>query len=161
MRPNTLGDRERLCTLVSASCTTSWFDWMHGELWLCDDGLFRRSLGLMATMRRSISMYSARYAPVERRRTIDPVNRPTRNFGPHDISDIVARGRRNRWIPWTEIQHATLKLGILDNSLHLDLTRDRHEKFLWLAIDRGYEFLAKELPPRLPGRLVVSDQRVG
>lgn len=23
------------CTLISVSCTTSWFDWIHGELWIC------------------------------------------------------------------------------------------------------------------------------
>jgi hypothetical protein len=148
MRPNTLRDRERQCTLVSASCTTSWFDWIHGELWLCEDGLFRRSVGLMATV-----MHGGR-------QTVDAGNRPTRNFGTNDIGDTVAQGRRNRWIPWTEIQHATLKRGIVNNSLHLDLTHDRHEKFLWLSIDRGYEFLEKELPARLPGRFVVSDQRV-
>jgi hypothetical protein len=149
MKPNTVGDPGRPCTLVSASCTTSWFDWIHGELWLCDDGLFRRSLGLIATFKHGL------------RETVTPGNRPTRNFRTNEISDIVARGRRNRWIPWTEIQHATLMQRIADSSLHLDLTGDRHEKFLWLAIDRGYEFLEKELPARLPGRFTVSNRRVG
>jgi hypothetical protein len=149
MRPNTLGGRETRCTLVSRSCTTSWFDWIHGELWLCDDGLLRRSLGLITTLRHGA------------RQTVDPGQRATRNFVPNELSDIVARGRRNRWIPWAEIQHATLKHGMMDNSLHLDLTRDRHEKFLWLAIDQGYEFLETELRARLPGRLIVSDKRVG
>jgi hypothetical protein len=149
MRPNTLGGRERRCALVSASCTTSWFDWIHGELWLCEDGLFRRSLGLVTTFKHGV------------RQTVDPRDRPTRNFGTSEISDIVARGRRNRWIAWTEIQHATLKQGIADSSLHLDLTGDRHEKFLWLAVDPGYEFLEKELPARLPGRFTVFDRRIG
>jgi hypothetical protein len=161
MRPNTLGGRETRCTLVSRSCTTGWLDWIHGELWLCDEGLFRRSVGLMATLKRSFSMYAARYGPVERRRTVDPGNRPTRTFGTNEIAEIVARGRRNRWIPWTDIQHATLKRGLVDNSLHLDLTHDRHEKFLWLAIDQGYEFFATELRAPLSGRVTVCDRRVG
>jgi hypothetical protein len=148
MKPNTLRDLGRPCTLVSASCTTSWFDWIHGELWLCQDGLFRRSLGLITTFKHGVGQ------------TVDPGNRPTRNFGTNEISDIVARGRRNRWIPWTEIQHATLMQGIA-SSLHLDLTGDRREKFLWLAIDPGYELLEKELPARLPGRFTVSNRVVG
>jgi hypothetical protein len=149
MRPNTLGGRETRCTLISRSCTTSWFDWIHGELWLCDDGLFRRSLGLIATIKHGA------------RQTVDPGNRATRNFLQNEISDIVAQGRRNRWIPWTDIQHATLKRGVVDNSLHVDLKHDRHEKFLWLAIDQGYEFLETELRAPLAGRLTVLDGRVG
>jgi hypothetical protein len=149
MRPNRRVGGDRRCTLVSASCTTSWFDWIHGELWLCEDGLFRRSLGLLTTIGHGVGP------------TVDPANRPTRTFGTTEILEIVTRGRRNRWIPWTEIQHATLKLGVADNSLHLDLTGNRREKFLWLAIDGGYEFLDKELPARLPGRFTASEKRVG
>jgi hypothetical protein len=151
VKPNTLEGPAAACTLVSASCTTSWFDWIHGELWLCEDGLFRRSLGLMTTVAHSMPL----------RQTVDPGNRPTRVFSTTEIAAIVAGGRRNRWIAWTEIQHATLKLGIADNSLHLDLAGGRHEKFLWLAIDGGFEFLEKELPGRLSGRFTASTGLVG
>ncbi len=29
--------------------TTSWLDWMHGELWLFDDGLLRIPMGWVKT----------------------------------------------------------------------------------------------------------------
>jgi hypothetical protein len=151
LKPNTLRGPETACTLVSASCTTSWFDWIHGELWLCDDGLLRRSLGLMTTFAHS--------RPI--RRTVEPDNRATRVFTASELTDIVAAGRRNRWIRWLEVQHATLKLGVADHSLHLDLTGNRHEKFLWLAMDGGFDLLEKEQPARLPGRFTASRKRVG
>jgi hypothetical protein len=151
MRPNTLRGPETACTLISASCTTSWFDWIHGELWLCDDGLLRRSLGLMTTFAHS--------RPI--RQTVDPATRPTRVFTANELTEIVAAGRRNRWIRWPEVQQATLKRGVVDQSLHLDLTGDRREKFLWLAIDGGFELLEKELPARLPGRFTASRKRLG
>jgi hypothetical protein len=149
VRANTLRGPETECVLVSASCTTSWFDWIHGELWLCDGGLLRRSLGLVTTFAHS------------RRRTVDPDNRPTRSFAANELAEIVAAGRRNRWIRWSEIRHATLKLGVVDHSLHLDLTGDRHEKFLWLAADGGFDLLEKELQARLPGRFIASRKRLG
>ena len=31
---------------VTRSCTTGWFDWIHGELWLTPTGLIRRRLSL-------------------------------------------------------------------------------------------------------------------
>jgi hypothetical protein len=151
LRPNTLRGPETACTLVSASCTTSWFDWIHGELWLCEDGLFRRSLGLMTTVAHSMPL----------RQTVDPASRPTQVFSTTEIAAIVARGRRNRWIPWTEIQHATLKLGIADHSLHLDLVGDRRDKFLWLAMDGGFDLLETELSARLPGRFSTWRKRLG
>jgi hypothetical protein len=149
LRPNTLRGPETACTLVSASCTTSWFDWIHGELWLCEDGLFRRSLGLLATIAHAVGP------------TVDPANRPTRTFASTEILDLVTRGRRNRWIPWNEIQHATLQLGMADNSLHLDLTDNRREKFLWLATDGGFDLLEKELSARLPGRFSTWRKTLG
>jgi hypothetical protein len=134
-----MGSPAGICTLVSASCTTSWFDWVHGELWMCDDGLFRSSLGLETTLAHG------------RGPTVDPGSRPTRAFQADEIERIVSQGRQNRWVPWTMISHATLKRGFLDSSLHLELSDGRREKFLWLRSDGGYELLEKALPHRLPG----------
>ena len=57
------------CVLISASCTTSWFDWIHGELWLCPDGLLRRSVGLtrhLSTRRREGHQGDGRMRPRDR-----------------------------------------------------------------------------------------------
>jgi hypothetical protein len=135
--------------LISASCTTSWFDWVHGELWLCPDGILRRSLGLVATLRHGKGS------------TLDITNRPTRVFGPGDIHSIARAGRRNRWIPWTAVSKATLKLGIVDHSLHFELGPGRREKFLWLKADGGFDILEPALERALPGRVEVIPHPIG
>jgi len=129
-----------LSTPVSASCTTSWLDWIHGELWLCPTGLLRRSLGLRATFAHGTKA------------TVDPLARPTRIFDAAEIAVILAAGRRNRWIPWSSVTQATLKRGTVTSSLHLELGVARKEKFLWLPVDRGFEFLSDALPRLLPVR---------
>lgn len=130
----------REAVLISASCTTSWFDWIHGELWLCPDGILRRSLGLWATIRHYLGP------------TVDPDDRPVRSFTETEIQAILARGRRNRWIPWTQIRFARLKQGPMDNSLHLELVGGEREKFLWLGVDGGEDLLAQAFAQQLPGR---------
>jgi hypothetical protein len=142
-------DRAKACVLVSASCTTSWFDWIHGELWLCPDGLLRRSIGLSKTLAHS------------NRLTVDPLDRPTRAFEPDDIAQVLAAGRRNRWISWGEIARATLKRGVIDHSLHLELGNGRREKFLWLRRDGGYDLIEALLTRSLPGRFVAIDKALG
>jgi hypothetical protein len=137
------------CTLITATCTTSWFDWIHGELWLCPTGLLRRSVGLAATIRHGSQ------------RTVDPSDRPTREFGLDEIAQICAAGRRNRWITWAEITHATLKRGVIDHSLHLDLGVGRREKLLWLRSDGGYELLETALSRALPGRFKAVRKPIG
>lgn len=137
------------CTLISASCTTSWFDWIHGELWLCPDGLLRRSLGLMSTLAHG------------RGQTVDPLSRPMRAFAPSEAHQIAAAGRRNRWVPWSQISHATLKRGIIDHSLHLELGHGRREKFLWLKVDGGLDLLQAEMKRAMPGRLTLVDPPIG
>ena len=137
------------CTLISASCTTSWFDWIHGELWLCEGGLLRRSLGLRATLGHG------------RGPTVDAANRPARSFSPSEVSQIVAAGRRNRWLPWSQISHATLKRGIIDHSLHVELGNHRREKFLWLGGDGGFDVLEAQMSRALPGRFRVVGSPIG
>lgn len=141
------GESTDACILISASCTTSWFDWIHGELWMCPDGLLRRSLGFDATMQHG------------RRPTVDPATRPRRAFTSEEVEAILSSGRRNRWITWTSISHASLKLGLLDSSLHLELGDGRREKFLWLRVDGGYDLLEEMLTHRLPGRFEARGTR--
>jgi hypothetical protein len=138
-----------VCRLVSASCTTGWFDWIHGELWLCPDGLLRRPLGLIATVGHGPGP------------TVDEANRPTRTFSPLELLQITEAGRRNRWLPWSQISHATLKSGIIDHSLHLELGDGRREKFLWLKVDGGFDLLRVELGRVLQGKITVVQSPIG
>src|SRR5215510_11354231 len=126
--------------LISASCTTSWFDWIHGELWLCPNGLLRRALGLGSTIRNFVGP------------TVDLDHRPRRSFAPADLDAAVAAGRRNRWIPWTEVTFARLRHSPMDISLHLDLVSGRREKFLWLVSDGGEEILVDAFERTIPGK---------
>jgi hypothetical protein len=95
------------------------------------------------------------------RQTVDPSNRPTLVFGLDEIAQIRAADRRNRWITWAEISHATLKRGVIDHSLHLELGVGRREKLLWLRIDGGYDLLESVLTRELPGRFSAVRKPIG
>ena len=72
-----------------------------------------------------------------------------------------AADRRNQWITWGEISHATLKRGVVDHSLHLELGDCRREKFLLLRIDGGYDVLEEMLGRALQGRFSALDRPIG
>lgn len=129
------------CTLASASCTTGWTDWIHGELWVCRDGIFRRSLGLWATMAHGSGP------------TVDPVGRITRRVTPSEIAQATAR-RRNLWVPWDSIASPELRHGFMTDSLHLRLKDGRRRKFLWLAVDQAHAPLAAALEQSIGDRFV-------
>jgi len=92
---------------------------------------------------------------------VDQASRPNRTFTPSEIAQIVATGRHNSWITWPEISGATLKRGVLDHSLHVDLGDGRRVKFLWLQLDGGYDLLEETLGRTLPGRFTVIDAPIG
>ncbi len=127
----------RICTLVSASCTTGWLDWLHGELWVCPDGLLRRPLGLRATIAHGTGP------------TVDFLRRPTRA-----ATELDLNGRGVSWIPWPSIERAQLKSGPVTDSLHLLLRGGRQNKLLWLAADGARQYLEAALPGHLGSRLV-------
>jgi hypothetical protein len=89
---------------------------------------------------------------------VDPSGRPRRTFGLDEIGQILAPGRRNRWITWDEISHATLKRGVIDHSLHLELLNESREKFLWLRIDGGYDLLESALSRSLPDHFTAPSK---
>ena len=151
--PSRIDRASNSCTLISASCTTGWFDWIHGELWLCPDGILRRALGLRTTLLHGL--------PRGRLGRTVEVPRPTRVFAAGEIAAIVGSGGRNRWIDWDEIQHATLKLGIVDHSLHVVLADGRRAKFLWLKSDEGFDELEEALSMSLGARFTASRQAIG
>ena len=130
--------------LISASCTTGWFDWIHGELWLCPEGLLRRSLGLGATIRHFMGP------------TVDEDNPARRSFTSAEIEAIIAANPRNRWIPWSDVRFARIKQSPMDMSLHLELADGRRSKFLWLAADGGEGLLSDAFGQLLPGKWVGS-----
>ena len=132
------------CVLVSQSCTTGWTDWIHGELWVCDDGLLRRSLGLMATLKHA------------NLRTVDPNARVVERLTDEQISQMTAR-ERNVWVPWASIRAAELRSGPATDSLHLELLDGRRMKLLWLAVDEAKPFLAEALPGVIGDRLVRTN----
>ena len=143
-------------TLISASCTTGWFDWVHGELWLCSDGLLQRSLGLEESKRHGKEIRKQRKLT-----TLDRASRPTKAFTAAEIVAIVASDRRNRWIAWDDIAQATLKRGIVDHSLHFRLRSGGRAKFLWLKADGGYDLLEESLGRFLPDRFKTIARRIG
>lgn len=138
------GEGSNVCTLITASCTTGWLDWIHGELWFCPDGLLRRSVGLWATLRHS-GLGGAKP-------TVDPEHRPVKTFDPDEIRSIVGSNRRNRWITWEDISSATLKRGVLDHTLHLDLQDGSSMKLMWLRLDGGFDDLKEALSHSLGSR---------
>ncbi len=92
---------------------------------------------------------------------VDPRHRPTHPFARDEIVRIVASDHRNRWIGWDEIARATLKRGVVDSSLHLELRDGRAMKFLWLRFDHGYELLEASLTRSLSDRFTAIDKAVG
>ena len=135
-----------LCTLVSVTCTTGWFDWIHGELWVCPDGVLRRSLGLATTVGRGVF-------PRRLGLAIKVQDRPPRTFSSDEIASIIGLDRRNRWIAWSSVAFASLKRGPTTTSLHLQLGDGRREKLLWIRTYVGADdALEAALARSLPGR---------
>lgn len=120
------------CTLATASCTTSWIDWIHGELWVCPDGMFRRPLGLGATMAHGSGP------------TVDTVALPKQRLSSADIAQSTSR-RRNYWVTWDSIAGAEFRHGFMTDSLHIRLKDGRRLKFMWLAVDQAHLVLAPAL----------------
>jgi hypothetical protein len=124
------------CVLVSAGCTIGWTDWIHGELWLCPDGLLRRSLGLMKTVKHGMWP------------TVNAGTRPARAFSNDDIAEVLAASRRNYWVPWQGIDHAVLRPHRLD----LQLAEGGQLTLMWVPVD-DISPLKERLPSVLGMRL--------
>lgn len=138
------GQGSNVCTLITASCTTGWLDQIHAELWFCADGLLRRSVGLRATLR-----HGGLGGP---KPTVDPEHRPVKTFGLEEIRSIAVSNRRNRWITWEDVSSATLKRGVLDHTLLLELRNGSSQKFMWLRMDGGFDELKEALSQTLGSR---------
>ncbi|MES1193875.1 MAG: hypothetical protein ABUM26_06080 [Solirubrobacterales bacterium] len=111
--------------LVTASCTTGWFDWIHRELWLCDDGLLLVRLDLKAT--RAHEKGPTVSATLRRR--------PVRD---EELSEADAAGKQLVWIPASEIVAASGHRGRMADRLTLDLRDGATRKLLWMSVDRAH-----------------------
>jgi hypothetical protein len=119
-------------TLISASCTTGWLDWIHGDLWLLPDGLLRVRSGLGATIRRA------------NERTVLE-NGEKRQFGVGEVERLQGEHKSNFWIPADEIGSARIRNGLLSGRLALTLKSGRRVKLMWLRADRASEPLKRAL----------------
>src|SRR5687768_13514771 len=112
-----MADPPRSCTLLSLTSTTGWLDWVHGDLWLCPDGILRRSRG------RKTTIMNARADRMNE--FVDATHRPTRTFTDDEIAAITKADKRNVWIAWNQVSTARLASGPMSHALHIELTDGR------------------------------------
>jgi hypothetical protein len=137
------GSSTQPAILLTTSCTTGWADWVHGELWLCPDGLLRLSLGLAATIDKSLGVGPAVAFERAARRS------SPRHFDEDDIRELLSRKRRNVWVPWNQVREAALRKGFITSRLAMTLIDGRSVKFLWLPDRRVFETLRESLMRRI------------
>jgi hypothetical protein len=143
-------------TLVSASCTTGWTDWVHGELWITPDGLLRRGLGWAATEERARERKrrgDSRAATVP----TDPLT--TRPYEPRAVEDLKRESEPILWVPREQIERASLRHGLTTSSLRLRLTDGPRTTLLWLNRDPAFDALQPVLRDWLGDALTVRGGR--
>ena len=108
--------------LISASCTTGWLDWIHGELWLFADGLLLVKTDLWTTVAHG---------------TGPSVTSPlkTREFTEAEVAALSSAHRLNRWIAGSAITSAAFHAGLSVGRIALELQEIR-VKLLWLTSDK-------------------------
>lgn len=118
--------------LLTASCTTGWLDWIHGELWLLPDGLLR----VRSSLRKTIAHQNRRTVPDA------PV---VREFEEGELEELRRAHRKNLWIRASEIVSADIHSGLTTSRLSLTLASGRRIKLLWLASDPAAGLLKEGL----------------
>ena len=108
--------------LLTASCTTGWGDWIHGELWLLPDALVRVRNNLLTTI-------------AHQNRPTVPNEPVVHEFDEGELERLVRGHKTNLWIPADQIVAADLRKGVLSSRLSLALADGRRIKLLWLARD--------------------------
>jgi hypothetical protein len=132
-----------MARLLTASATTGWLDWIHGELWLFPTGLLRVPLGVIATLLHGL------------RPTVNQESPVWRNFDERTFEALLA-SKRNRWIPREQIKKAYLHRGLSADRLRLECVDQQTMKFLWLPVDSAWEPLQSTLHTWLGDRLVID-----
>jgi hypothetical protein len=108
--------------LLTASCTTGWGDWVHGELWLFPNGLLR----VRGSLRETIAHSNQRTVPDE------PV---LASFEETDVERLRREHKTNLWISANEIVEAHFRTGLASARVSLTLAGGRKIKLLWLRAD--------------------------
>jgi hypothetical protein len=72
-----------------------------------------------------------------------------RYFDQQEIDALVARKRRNLWVPWDQIREAALRQGLMTSRLRMVLFDGRTVKFLWLPDHQTVDTLRERLAARL------------
>ena len=110
------------CQLVTASCTTGWLDWVHGELWVLPDGLVRFRTSLATTFMHQ----NQRTVPNEAER--------------QELSDgqiaFMLGAKGSLWIPADKITSAHFRVG-RTSRVNLRMSDAPKIKLLWLRSDRA------------------------
>lgn len=107
---------------MTASCTTGWFDWIHRELWVCEDGLLLVRLDLQGTRAHGRG---------------PTVSEPLRRREVEDRELVEIGDRRLSWIAAGDIAGASVRQGRLNGRLGLRLRDGTARKLLWLSADRA------------------------
>ena len=108
--------------LLTASCTTGWGDWIHGELWLLPEGLLRVRSSLRQTFVH------------QNRRTV-PDTPVVWDVDEDALAQICRAHKTNLWIPAKDIVSAELRDGLTTSRVSLTMTGERRVKLLWLSKD--------------------------
>jgi hypothetical protein len=125
---------------VSKSCTTGWFDWVHGELWTSPACLIRRRLGWIRTLSHGLGPTVSQPAPES----------PLSSF---DLPALLAEHPTNKVAYFDAVAGASLTKGITSDALRLTMNDGTQHKFLWLRADPAYELLSNSLRITLGERL--------
>lgn len=140
-----MADQSRSCSLLSITCTTGWLDWVHGDLWLCPDGILRRSRGAKSTVGNAESGGM--------KELVSATHRPTRAFTDDEVAAIARADRRNVWVTWDQVASARLVSGPMSHALHLELRGGRKISLRWLRQEGPADFLRARLVAALGHRL--------
>ena len=124
-----------VATLLTASATTGWFDWIHG--------LLRIALDLEITLGHWVGP------------TVNRQQRPRCSFD-HTTLQTLLTSQKNVWIPRESIQKAYLHHGIITDRLRLIVGDNRPVKFLWFPWDEARQLLQSTLAEWLGSELIVD-----
>lgn len=129
--------------LLTASATTGWLDWIHGELWLLPSGLLRRPLGLWKTVLHGTGP------------TVNQKHWKNWQIVLPMLTTTIADSK-NVWVPREHIVKAYLHEGMSADRLKLVLTDSRTVKFLWLPWDNAFHPLQTTLSQWLGEHLIID-----
>ncbi|MDP8932118.1 MAG: hypothetical protein M3O70_27000 [Actinomycetota bacterium] len=133
--------------LVSASATTGWRDWIHGQLWLLNDGLLRVATDLATTIRHGANP------------TVPGDEAVTADISRHQAEGMAGQHRRNVWVPREHIKAAVLRGGRASDSLRLQLYDGSTVTLLWRRQDAAYGPIKQALESWIGPALELKGRR--